>query len=60
MRKGAFAEKMALPIAGMALLRHFNFAVLLLKIFNGFADQINHFSVGRSAFILRNIMQLIV
>ena len=60
MRKGAFAEKMALSIAGMALLRHFNLAVLLLIIFNGLADQIDHFSVGGSAFILRNIMQLVV
>ncbi len=34
--------------------------MLLLKIFDSLADQINHFSIGRSAFILRNIMQLVV
>ena len=32
----------------MAILRHFDLAVLLLKIFDGFAYQIDHFSVGRS------------
>ena len=39
---------------------HLDFPVLFLKLLDGLADQVDHFSVGGAALVLRNKVQFIV
>ena len=41
-------------------LLHLDLSVLLFKLLDGLADQVDHFSVGGAALVLRNIVQFIV